>query len=446
MPNGVTVPLTIDVYKNGPEGERLVGSETFNQDVVKIGTLQSAHLKLDDATVSKMHAVLDVASADDVGITDLSSIGTTVNGSKISGRVRLQSGDVISLGATTLKIAVGDAVFDDALATQVSRGPEGARSTVMGMQVPVAAPTPAPIAPPIAATPFGSTPGPDAFADRRTGLRRAGAVCRARLRHARALADHRAPADRGPQRTCHPTSAKPPMPSRAPRPRQSQAARRDMSAIEVEDGSRAIEVVAMFEDAAIDVRHFTNPQAGEVTGATKAMFFGGHRRVRRRADRVPHRARSGFENARRVGSVGRRGQTALRVHSTAAATDLRRARRGVPRRRYVRRRNGFVSSPRRRAAARNYTIGPDENCALQRAGRAFAGREVPARALDGHGLRAHVHVADARRCHRGQSGDPARAIAVAWRAAIHRRCPARWRGPFRVARVAKSISVRTRSS
>src|SRR5207249_345333 len=49
----------------------------------------------------------------------------------------------------------------------------------------------------------------------------------------------------------------------------------DASAVEIQDGSRAIELAAMFEDAVIDVRHFSNPMAGEVTGGTKGMLAGG---------------------------------------------------------------------------------------------------------------------------------------------------------------------------
>jgi hypothetical protein len=41
------------------------------------------------------------------------------------------------------------------------------------------------------------------------------------------------------------------------------------------DGSRAIEVAAMFEDAVVDVHHFTNPNSGVVTGATKGLLAGG---------------------------------------------------------------------------------------------------------------------------------------------------------------------------
>jgi hypothetical protein len=46
----------------------------------------------------------------------------------------------------------------------------------------------------------------------------------------------------------------------------------DTSAIEVLDGTRAIEVAAMFEDAVVDVRHFSDPKSGVVTRATKGLL------------------------------------------------------------------------------------------------------------------------------------------------------------------------------
>jgi hypothetical protein len=49
----------------------------------------------------------------------------------------------------------------------------------------------------------------------------------------------------------------------------------DPSAVEVQDGSRAIEVNALFEDAIIEVRHLSNPTAGTISGGTKGLLGGG---------------------------------------------------------------------------------------------------------------------------------------------------------------------------
>src|SRR5690349_824963 len=52
----------------------------------------------------------------------------------------------------------------------------------------------------------------------------------------------------------------------------------DLSAVEVQDGSHAIEVAAMFEDAVLDVRYFSHPNSGESTrwsvwGASRQRHF-----------------------------------------------------------------------------------------------------------------------------------------------------------------------------
>src|SRR5207253_495137 len=42
--------------------------------------------------------------------------------------------------------------------------------------------------------------------------------------------------------------------------------------VEVRDGSHAIEVSALFEDAVVEVRHLSDPSAGRISGATKGLL------------------------------------------------------------------------------------------------------------------------------------------------------------------------------
>jgi len=80
---------------------------TFDQDVIKIGRIPNAHLQIDDESVSRLHAVIEVAG-DDVTIIDLgSSTGTFVNDERTN-KKRLSPGDRIRLGNATL--VVGDHV------------------------------------------------------------------------------------------------------------------------------------------------------------------------------------------------------------------------------------------------------------------------------------------------------------------------------------------------
>jgi pSer/pThr/pTyr-binding forkhead associated (FHA) protein len=90
----VKVPIRFEIYK----GDSLVREEVLAQDVIKIGKLASSHLRLDDETVSRMHAVIEATSPTDINVVDLGSTrGTTVNGERIT-KARLQSGDEIMFG------------------------------------------------------------------------------------------------------------------------------------------------------------------------------------------------------------------------------------------------------------------------------------------------------------------------------------------------------------
>ena len=83
---------------------------TLDNDIIKIGTLASSHLLLDDAQVSRMHAVIEVAEASggwrkNVSIIDLgSAAGTIVNGKKVS-QIYLKNGDILTLGRTRIIVS-----------------------------------------------------------------------------------------------------------------------------------------------------------------------------------------------------------------------------------------------------------------------------------------------------------------------------------------------------
>lgn len=73
-------------------------------EIIKIGTLVSAHLHLADDRVSRMHAVIQ-QGADEIELIDLgSATGTLVNGTQIT-RMGLRSGDRIELGETVVTIS-----------------------------------------------------------------------------------------------------------------------------------------------------------------------------------------------------------------------------------------------------------------------------------------------------------------------------------------------------
>src|SRR5205085_4641967 len=145
---GAKVPLTFRIFK----GDQLIREERLSLSVIKLGKVPSAHLKLDDETVSRMHAIIEVNGPGDVSIIDLGSTkGTFVNGQKVN-KAKLQSGDTIVVGETRIELAIGAGEEED-VATQVNLG--AAPAAPAGD---VVASTPRPAAPPVAPpAPFAQT-------------------------------------------------------------------------------------------------------------------------------------------------------------------------------------------------------------------------------------------------------------------------------------------------
>src|SRR6185369_9517407 len=112
---GAKVPLTFRIHK----GDLLIREERLSLSVIKVGKVPSAHLKLDDETVSRMHAIIEVNGPGDVSIIDLGSTkGTFVNGQKVN-KAKLQSGDTIVVGETRIELAIGQGEETDDQVTKV---------------------------------------------------------------------------------------------------------------------------------------------------------------------------------------------------------------------------------------------------------------------------------------------------------------------------------------
>ncbi len=140
----VKVPIKFEIYK----GDALVREEVLTQDVIKVGKLASSHLRIDDETVSRMHAVIEITGADEINIIDLGSTrGTLVNGERIS-KTRLQSGDEIMFGDSRVVVTFLDAA--QAQLTPPPVAPQRAAKTSMGLGGPggYAPPPPTAFAPP----------------------------------------------------------------------------------------------------------------------------------------------------------------------------------------------------------------------------------------------------------------------------------------------------------
>ena len=94
--------LNLTIYKNN----ELVEQKTLTQDVIKIGKLKSSHLCLEDDTVARMHAVIEV-SGSDVRVIDLgSSTGTLLNDQRVEKNAVLKDGDALVFGPYRIQVEV----------------------------------------------------------------------------------------------------------------------------------------------------------------------------------------------------------------------------------------------------------------------------------------------------------------------------------------------------
>jgi hypothetical protein len=87
---------------------REVARVTLDESVVKIGRMPSSQLHLDDPSVSRMHAVIEVSDGE-VQIIDLGSERGTVHNGKRINKAAIAAGDVLDLGDVRVEVVAADA-------------------------------------------------------------------------------------------------------------------------------------------------------------------------------------------------------------------------------------------------------------------------------------------------------------------------------------------------
>lgn len=102
--------IRLEIYR----GDKLVKSTVFNQSIIKVGTLSSSGLRLDEGDeVSRMHAVLEINSPSDICVVDLGSRhGTFLNDVKVN-KANLKIGDELRFGDVRVVVAMLDKSEDD---------------------------------------------------------------------------------------------------------------------------------------------------------------------------------------------------------------------------------------------------------------------------------------------------------------------------------------------
>ena len=220
----VNVPIRFEIYK----GDQLVREEILAQDVIKIGKLASSHLRLDDETVSRMHAVIETTGPSEIHVVDLGSTrGTTVNGERIT-KARLQTGDEIMFGDCRVVVTFMEAAAQETPPPQA--GAWGGRPAAGFPPPPTAA-----YAPPAQQQAYAPPPG--------------------------VQAGYQQP-DPGYQQQ----SYAPPSFAGAPGAGAE---------VEVHDGSRAMEVQTVFRGVVTGTRHLFNPEGKSTHGQGTSMMYAG---------------------------------------------------------------------------------------------------------------------------------------------------------------------------
>ena len=246
------IPIRFQIFK----GDQLVREEILNEPVIKIGKLASSHLRLEDETVSRMHAVVEVTGPGEIQLIDLGSTrGTTVNGERINKAI-LNSGDQVQFGDTRVLVTFGAVAATAADADA----------------------TPAPMAAPVQpARPVQAFPATIQFAPAQPAVPAPQAAPQFAQPAAYAPpAQPMAPAQQfvPPQ----PAYAAP----QAPAPQQTFAAPtfsapagHVAAEVELMDGSKAIEVQSVFRGVVINTRHLIDPSGKSSAGQSKAFMAAG---------------------------------------------------------------------------------------------------------------------------------------------------------------------------
>ena len=255
----VSIPITFQIFK----GDQLVREETLNEPVIKIGKLASSHLRLEDETVSRMHAVVEVTGPGEIQLIDLGSTrGTTVNGERINKAI-LRSGDQVQFGDTRVVVNFAASAREAeatpppvAIQPQAVRpAPQFAATVQFAPQQPTAPTAPAPeqFAPPAqyapppqqpVASPQQFAPAPQQFAP---------------------APQQFAPA---PQQFAPAPAAQAAFaaPSFAP------SAGHVAAEVELLDGSKAIEVQAVYRGVVINTRHLLDATGKSTAGQSKTFI------------------------------------------------------------------------------------------------------------------------------------------------------------------------------
>ena len=108
-------------------GSNCIATHRVSREIVKIGRLATSHVRLEDDSIARMHAVLEVGD-NELRLVDLgSNTGTLVNGVPVERSASVRAGDRIDVGPYTMLVdvehaaALAPAAPNAAIATELVR-------------------------------------------------------------------------------------------------------------------------------------------------------------------------------------------------------------------------------------------------------------------------------------------------------------------------------------
>lgn len=230
------VALTFGLYQN----DTLIRRETVSQDIVKVGKDAKSHLRVEDEQASRMHAVIEVASPEDITLIDLGNEpGTLVNGARVN-KCKISVGDHVQIGGTKIILEKAEPLAAAAAAAPASAPPPAPAGGAVAATNPFGGTSP--FAAPAATNPFGGTApfGGGAGAN---------------------------PFAASPFGDANPFAPEPPadeVPADAPEGSYTYSMLRSGPAVpdvEVESGASAVEVMVMWDQSILHVAHLTPPRS-----------------------------------------------------------------------------------------------------------------------------------------------------------------------------------------
>jgi FHA domain-containing protein len=265
--------LSFRIFKNG----QLLREDKLTQGVIKIGKVPSAHLRIDDDSVSRMHAVIEVTNKD-VSLIDLGSTrGTFVNDKKIN-KATLQSGDVITVGEVRVEVTIGEA-------EPVRRAPAASVASVASVAsrpAAMASATPSAGAPVAASGSIAAQSSPPAPVMALHSVLVSDAALAAVATPPPIPTLRSVPGATPPPPLARHTPAAParPLARSVAMPLDTAANPVGLQRVIAESadelgGAGAVEVAAMLGDSVIAVKHCVDPRGGKVTPATWGLLAAG---------------------------------------------------------------------------------------------------------------------------------------------------------------------------